>query len=51
MAIIIKDEDRINRENQILREFGCNPATATKEDIEKAEYIAEEARKLKKNWR
>lgn len=51
MAIIIKDEDRINRENQILREFGCNPATASKEDIEKAEYIAEKTKELQNNWR
>ena len=49
--VIIKDDDRKQREEQILKEFGCNPNSATKEDREKAEYIAEKVNELKKNWR
>lgn len=48
---IVKNEDRQKREEQILKEFGCNPSTATKEDREKAEYIAEKTIELHKNWR
>lgn len=51
MAIIIKGEERKARENQILKEFGCNPNGATKEQREKAEYIAEKTMEIQKNWR
>lgn len=43
---VIKRGDRKERENQILKEFGCNPNNASKEDREKAEYIAEKAMQL-----
>lgn len=49
--VIIKDDDRRRREEQILRDFGRNPNGATKEDREKAEYIAEKTIELQKNWR
>ena len=48
---ITKNDERKNREEQILKEFGCNPNTASKEQREKAEYIAEKTRELQKNWR
>lgn len=48
---IIKNDGRKNRENQILKEFGCNPAAASKEQMEKAEYIAEKTKELQKKWR
>jgi len=48
---IVKNEDRQKREEQILKDFGYNPNAATKEEREKAEYIAEKVNELKKNWR
>lgn len=49
--VIIKSDDRKQRQKQILRDFGRNSQTATKEEREKAEYIAEKVNELKKNWR
>lgn len=43
---VIKRSDRKERENQILKEFGCDPRSASKEDREKAEYIAEKTMEL-----
>lgn len=51
MAIIVKNDERKARENQILKEFGCNPSQATKEQREQAEYIAEKSNEIQKNWR
>lgn len=48
---VSKSDERKERENKILRDFGCNANTATKEQREKAEYIAEKTRELQKNWR
>ena len=48
---IIKDDERKQREAQILRDFGHTSSTATKEQLEKAEYIAEKTMELQKNWR
>lgn len=48
---IVKNEDRQKRGEQILRDFGRNPNGATKEDREKAEYIAAKTMELQKNWR
>lgn len=49
--VIIKSDDRRRRQKQILRDFGRNSQTATKEDRERAEYIAEKVSEMKKNWR
>jgi len=48
---IVKNNERKQRENQILRDFGHNSKTATKEAREKAEYIAQKTMEIKKNWR
>ncbi|MFU0784485.1 MAG: Transcriptional regulator [Thermoanaerobacterium thermosaccharolyticum] len=48
---IVKNNERKQRENQILRDFGYNSKTATKEAREKAEYIAQKTMEIKKNWR
>lgn len=47
---IIKNDERRQRERQILRDFGYG-SSANKETKEKAEYIAEKVNELKKNWR
>ena len=49
--VIIRSDERRQREEQILKDFGYNPNAATKEKREKAEYIAEKVNELKKNWR
>lgn len=49
--VMIKSEERKQRELQILRDFGRNSQTATKSDREKAAYIAEKTREMTKNWR
>lgn len=49
--VIIKNDERKRREQQILRDFGYSSNTASKEAREKAEYIAEKVNELKKNWR
>lgn len=48
--VIIRSDERRQREEQILKDFGYNP-NAAKEEREKAEYIAEKVNELKKNWR
>jgi len=49
--VIIRSEDRKQREEQILRDFGRNSQTASKEDRERAEYIAEKTKEMTRNWR
>lgn len=49
--VIVKNDERKRREQQILRDFGHNSNTASKEAKEKAEYIAEKTMEIKKNWR
>lgn len=49
--VIIKSDERKQREAQVLRDFGKNAGTATKADREKAAYIAEKTREITKNWR
>lgn len=39
--IIIKDDERRERHEQILKDFGHNPQTADREAREQAEIIAE----------
>lgn len=39
--IIIKDDARHERQNQILKDFGHDPRTASAAEREQAEHIAE----------
>ena len=41
MNVIIKDDERRERHEQILRDFGHDPQTANREAREQAEIIAE----------
>lgn len=49
--IIIKDSDRQERQNQILRDFGHNPQTANAAAREQAEHIAEKCYEAMKKGR
>ncbi|ABR48707.1 hypothetical protein Amet_2555 [Alkaliphilus metalliredigens QYMF] len=48
---IVKNNERKQRQEQILKDFGQNSNTASKEAKEKAEYIAEKTMEIKRNWR
>lgn len=48
--VIVKSEERKRQEDQMLSEFGHDPRTASAEDREKAEYIAAESQRMKKEW-
>jgi hypothetical protein len=48
--VILKSDDRKQRERQILKDFGYSSNTASKEAREKAEYIAEKTMEIKKSW-
>jgi hypothetical protein len=46
MHIINKGDDRRERQEKILRDFGHNPQTAGREAREQAEHIAETCREV-----
>lgn len=50
-SVVIKDAERQDRQQQILRDFGHDPRTATVQAREQAEIIAEKCHEAMKKGR